>query len=242
MNRDILFYFILIGFVTLGIFTNSLDFNPIQFHCDNYVLNTYLYLILSWAIIMATNSVLKSNNVTLHDLFSGPYTIIFFLASLGLLMGVYFIPPKLFITKHIFYIILIMMMGVFLYPYYINNKKLFHHVGITTLIMLIVLSVISFAFPQLISASWGGYLFIGLMGLLIARVVESLTKYEPGQKRSKIISYVSIIIFSLYIMYDTKRIIINANNCVNPDYINESLGLFLDTLNIFQSNYLLSSN
>ena len=242
MNSDILFYFILIGFVTLGIFTNSVDFNPIQFHCDNYILNTYLYLILSWAIIMATNSVLKSNNIALHDLFSGPYTIIFFLASLGLLMGVYFIPPKLFFTKHLLYIILIITMGVFLYPYYINNKKLFNHVGITTLLMLVVLSVISFAFPQLIRKSWGTYLFIGLTGILIARIAELFTGYEPGEKRSKIISYISIIIFSLYIMYDTKKIIINADNCVNPDYINESLGLFLDTLNIFQNNYLLSSN
>ena len=242
MNRDILFYFILIGFVTFGIFTNSVDFNPVQFHCDNYILNTYLYLILSWAIVMATNSVLQSNNVALHDLFSGPYTIIFFLMSLGLLMGVYFIPPTMFFTKHLLYIVLIMMMGVFLYPYYINNKKLFNHVGITTLVMLIVLSVISFTFPQLIRGSWGTYLFIGLIGLLIGRIAEIFTGYGHNEKRSRIISYISIIIFSLYIMYDTKKIIINADNCVNPDYINESLGLFLDTLNIFQNNYLLSMN
>ena len=191
---------------------------------------------------MATNSVLKNNNVTMQDLFSGPYTIIFFLVSLGLLMGVYFIPPSMFFTKHIFYIMLIMILGVFLYPYYINNKSLFHHVGITTLFMLIVLSVISFTFPQLISSSWGTYLFIGLIGLVIARIVELFTTYKPDEKRPRIISYISIIIFSLYIMYDTKKIIVNANNCVNPDYINESLGLFLDTLNIFQNNYLLSTN
>ena len=242
MNKDILFYFLLIGFVTFGIFTNSLDFNPIQFHCNNYVLNTYLYLILSWGIVMATNSVLKNNDVKLSDLFSGPLTIIFFLASLGLLMGVYFIPPRLFFTKHILYIVLIMMIGVFLYPYYINNKKLFHHVGITTLLILIVLSVITFLFPQLIKKSWGTYLFIGLLGLLLARIIEAFAGYKQNEKRSRIISYISIIIFSLYIMYDTKKILVNADNCVNPDYINESLGLFLDSINIFQNTYLLSSN
>ena len=42
-------------------------------------------------------------------------------------------------------------------------------------------------------------------------------------------------------MYDTKKIIVNADNCVNPDYINESINLFLDTLNLFQTNYMLSS-
>ena len=242
MNRDILFYFILIGFVTFGIVTNSVDFNPVQFHCDNYILNTYLYLILSWGIIMATNSVLKNNDIKPSDIFSGPLTIIFFLASLGLLMAVFFIPPRLFFTKHILYIILIMMMGVFIYPYYLDNKKLFHHVGITTLFMLIVLSIISFTFPHLIKESWGTLLFIGLLGLVSARVIELFTGYHENEKRSRIISYISIIIFSFYIMYDTKKIIVNANNCVNPDYINESLGLFLDSLNIFQNTYLLSSN
>ena len=242
MNKDILFYFLLIGFVTFGIVTNSLDFNPIQFHCDNYILNTYLYLILSWGIIMATNATLMHNNIKLHDLFSGPFTIIFFLASLGLLMAVYFIPPKLFFTKHMLYIVLIMLMGVFLYPYYITNKKLFHHVGITTLLLLIVLSIIAFTFPQIIRKSWGMYLFIGLIGLLVARITEAFIGYKQNEKRSRIISYIAIVIFSLYVMYDTKKIIINADNCVNPDYINESLGLFLDSLNLFQNNYLLSSN
>ena len=72
MNNNILYYSLLIGFTVLGIFKNSLSFNPIRFHCDNYVLNTYLYFILSWGIVMATNSALKSYDVSLEQLFSGP--------------------------------------------------------------------------------------------------------------------------------------------------------------------------
>ena len=36
-----------------------------------------------------------------------------------------------------------------------------------------------------------------------------------------------------FILYDTKRLQINAKECVKADYIRESLKLFLDILNIF---------
>ena len=42
-----------------------------------------------------------------------------------------------------------------------------------------------------------------------------------------------VILFSFWVLYDTKRVIINAENCVNPDYINQSLDLVLDSMNIF---------
>jgi len=242
MNYEIVSYLTVIGLVVFGIVKNSLSFKPIRFHCDNYVLNTYLYFILSWAIVMSTNKGLSMTNITSSDLFSGPLSIVFMLGSLVLLMALLFIPPKYFFTKHILFIILIMSLGLFIYPYYQSNREIFMHVGITTFIMLIILTVITFSFPKLIKDSWGIYLFIGLIGLLIARVVEIfVAKKEPRTKMSKIISYIAIVIFSLLVMYDTKNIIKNAENCVNPDYINESLSLFLDSINLFQNNFLLSN-
>ena len=47
------------------------------------------------------------------------------------------------------------------------------------------------------------------------------------------ISYFVILIFMGFILYDTKRLQINAKECVKADYIRESLKLFLDILNIF---------
>ena len=55
-------------------------------------------------------------------------------------------------------------------------------------------------------------------------------------------SYLSILLFSMYIMFDTKKIIVNAENCVNPDYINESINLVLDTMNIFTNMYSLNND
>tara|TARA_B110000967_G_scaffold205586_1_gene250433 strand:+ start:2046 stop:2771 length:726 start_codon:yes stop_codon:yes gene_type:complete len=240
MDIEILSHFLLIGIVVLGIFTNSVDFNPIKFHCENYVLNTYLYFILSWAIVMATTVTLSKNNIAVSDIFSGPATILIFIGSLILMMAVYFTPPKLFFTKHFLYIAQIVLMGLFLYPYYVNNKVLFKHIALSTLALLITLTIVVFIMPNLVKDYWGAYLLIGILGILIARIIEVFANPKGVPMRSRAISYISIVLFSLLVMYDTKKVIVNSQNCINPDYINESLNLFLDSLNLFQNNYLIN--
>ena len=228
MNNDVLYYTLLIGFTILGIFKNSVSFSPIRFHCDNYVLNTYLYFILSWGIIMATTTTLKNFNIKLDQLFSGPFTILLALSSICLLVGLLFVPPRLFFTKHLLYIAQMVLLGLTMYPYYVNNKALFYHVAITTLAILVFLSLLTFFAPYIVKDSWFIYLFIGLIGIIIARIVEIIMTYTYKEKPkfSKWVSYISIVIFSLFIMYDTKKVLVNADKCVNPDYINESKVLF----------------
>ena len=50
-------------------------------------------------------------------------------------------------------------------------------------------------------------------------------------------AYILIVLFIFFLLYDTKKIQINAKNCVTEkaDYINESLGIILDVLNLFQN-------
>ena len=242
MNNEILKYVLLIGFSVFGIINNSLDFNPIRFKCENYILNSYLYFLLSWGIILTTITTLYSKKIKLKDLFSGPFTILLFFSSLMLLVGLMFIPPQLFFTKHIMYIFYIILFGIMLYPYYVKNRTLFNYVALTTLAIILSLSIMAFINPNMIKDSWGYYLFSGLIFLLIARTVEIFTLFNKKNKKpSKWLSYVSIFIFSLYILYDTKKLMINAENCpvpgFSPDYINESLNLFLDSINIFTNVY-----
>lgn len=241
MDLTVLRFYILIGITILGIISNTLSFNPIRFHCDNYVLNTYLYFVLSWAILMATNATLYSKNIELHELFSGPFTILLMVSSLALLMGLLFVPPQMFFTKHLLFIIQIVMFGIILYPYYKTNKPLFEQVSITTLLILIILTLATYNSPDYITDDWNNYLFIALLGLIIARLVEIFKNIKHNSNYSRGVSYISIVIFSLFVMYDTKKILVNAKNCVNPDYINESLTLFIDSINIFQDIFLLRS-
>lgn len=239
MEIKVLHYVFLIGITVLAIIHNSLSFSPIRFHCSNYVLNTYLYFILSWGIIMATNSSLEKNNIELHYLFSGPFTILLMVSSMALLFGLIFVPPSLFFTKHLLFILEMVLLGIIIYPYYKNNKKLFSHVALTTLIVLILLTFITYNFSSYITDSWGTYLFYGLLAIIIARLIEIFRSNYQMKGNQRIISYISIILFSLYIMYDTKQILINSKNCVKPDYINESLSLILDSINLLQNIFLI---
>ncbi len=104
--------------------------------------------------------------------------------------------------------------------------------------MFIILSCIAYLKPEYISLKLGPILlvlliagiFVELFSLLLFR--NSIVK---GNRPPlfKVMSYIFIVLFMLFILYDTKRLQINAKNCINADYIKESLGLFLDIFNIF---------
>lgn len=235
-------YVLLIGLTVLSIVTNSLSFNPVQFHCNNYVLNTYLYFILAWGIVMATNAGLYENKVKLNTIFSGPFTILLMILSLMLLVVLLYTPSELFFTKNFLFILEIIFLGLFMYPFYVNSKELFHQIAVTTFFILILLSVITYYLYDYIANSWGRYLLIALLAIIIARIIEFFRNTKYSKRNHRIISYISVIVFSLLVMYDTKRVQINAKNCISADYINESLHLFLDSINLFQNIYFLNSN
>lgn len=244
MNEPVFVYFMLIGLSILGILKNSVSFNPLRFHCDNYIFSTYLYFILSWGIALATVTSLSKYKYNVNELFTGPFLVVIFLLSILLLVGLSMIPPEMFFTKHILFVLEIIILGITLYPLYSFNKDRFNHVGLTTLLILTVLSILVYVNPTLISDNIVTYLFIGLLGVIIARLVEMFLLYrnkEVNTKFSKTINYIVIILFSFYIMYDTKNIIRNAEQCrvspIGPDYIRESINLFLDSMNMFSGVY-----
>lgn len=251
MNNPILYYVILVGISILGIFKNSVSLSPLRFHCNNYMLNTYLYFILSWGIVLSTVTAVQYKNIPLQQIFTKPFTILLSIGCIALILGLMALKAKTsFITKHILFILLLILFGVTLYPLYILNKDRFNHVGLTTIAIFLVLSTITALKPELISDSWSMYLFIAVIALFIARLVEIFV-IERGidgklSNYSRMVSYGAICIFSLFIMYDTKQVLVNASGCkvspFGPDYINESINLFLDSMNLFTNLYRVESD
>lgn len=251
MNNPILYYVILVGISVLGIFKNSVSLSPLRFHCNNYMLNTYLYFILSWGIVLSTVTAVQYKNIPLQQIFTKPFTILLTIGCIALILGLMALKAKTsFITKHILFILLLVLFGVTLYPLYILNKDRFNHVGLTTIAIFLVLSTITALKPELISDSWSMYLFIAVIALFIARLVELfvIEKGTGGKQSnySRMVSYAAIGVFSLFIMYDTKQVLINASGCkvspFGPDYINESINLFLDSMNLFTNLYRVESD
>lgn len=218
---------------------NSISFNPIQFSCNNYILNTYIYIILSILIMFTTLFTLDARNVTPADIFNSAYASILLILSIVLIIGVMVISPKRFFSKHFVWVLWLAVMGTLLFPMFYKNPIMFYKTGIATISIVVALSALAYAFPQFITESWYLPLFIGLIGVLflsIGDIVLSHLGYIDSGKYNKIISYIIILLFSFWVMYDTKKIVSNSKKCgitLAPDYISESVDLVLDMLNIF---------
>lgn len=205
-----------------------------KFTCSKYILNTYLYILLSFIFI--TLLVLMLDYYKINLKFNWVYIIGIFLMSLAVLMFTLNTNPKNVLLKHLLWLTFIMLMGLIFYPSYkIHSSKNLISALITTISLVIILSIIAFVKPEWISLNLGPVLFI----LLVAGIILELTSIYLGGHRDrksyiyKGFMYFFIVLFSLYILYDTKLLQIRAKACVNPDYINESLNLFLDIANIF---------
>jgi modulator of FtsH protease len=74
----------------------------------------------------------------------------------------------------------------------------------------------------------GGFLMVGLIGLVVVSLVGM---FFPTPALSLTLSYISVLIFGGYILYDTSDIISGRQT----NYIMATISLYLDILNMFTS-------
>ena len=210
-----------------------------KFICNRYILNTYLYIILTLNIIALQVLLMKYNNINFNP--NLLIVIAIFIVTIGCIIALHGISPMQMVLKHSVWILFILLMGLMFYPMYLIYSKqqgLIMSTILTTLILFFGLSLVAYLKPDLISLSWGPVLFVLLCSGIVMEIVMILLSKDYGSKdygskRFKIMSYFFIGLFMMYILYDTKRLQINAKNCIVADYIIESLKLFLDIWNIF---------
>lgn len=212
------------------------SFKDKKFTCNKYLLNTYLYILLTFNILAIMMLSMEYKKVNFR-----PNFLVFigiFLLSLGCIFAIHAIDSEKVLLKHLVWLTFVLLLGLIFYPMYssIPDKKIVISAIITTLSLVLVLSAFAYAKPEYISLSWGPVLLMLLIGViifeLITLIIMGFTKsYNSMLLRG--ISYFVIFLFMGFILYDTKRLQINAKACVKADYIKESLSLFLDIFNIF---------
>jgi len=207
-----------------------------KFICNRYILNTYLYIILTLNIIALQVLLMKYYKINFNP--NLLIVIAIFILTIGCILALHRISPKQMILKHGVWLLFVLLMGVMFYPMYLIYSKqqgLIMSSILTTLILFFGLSLVAYLKPELISLSWGPVLFVLLCSGIVMELVISLlsSKDYITTKSFKIMSYFFIGLFMVYILYDTKRLQTNAKNCIVADYISESLKLFLDIWNIF---------
>lgn len=89
---------------------------------------------------------------------------------------------------------------------------------------------------------FGSYLMAALLGLIVARLLLMVgvfggMKVETASSFNEILSWFGAGLFSIFVAYDTQRVkdIAARLKKGTPDYVNASLGLFLDAINLFQN-------
>jgi FtsH-binding integral membrane protein len=84
---------------------------------------------------------------------------------------------------------------------------------------------------------FGGYLFAALLGLIVARLAIIIITEVADQnaidftKANTILSWVGTVLFAIYVAYDTQTL--KGRQQKPYDYVNSSLGLFTDIINLF---------
>jgi len=117
-------------------------------------------------------------------------------------------------------------------------------------IIFICMSMVVYMYPSFFEKTYNFMmigLFIGLIAVIIIELVSIFflsqnknTNSENNDGWRKYITYFIIVLFALFVSYDTITVFKEAKSCVNyPNYPKSSLNFFLDILNLFSS--LMSS-
>jgi len=118
----------------------------------------------------------------------------------------------------------------------LEDKNTLDDVLITVAGVFLAMTAVGFYDNQNV-IGFGGYLFAALVGLVIARILLILGVLggAPQKTTSSIntaLSWFGTLLFTVYVAYDTQRLKEDARR-VKKDYVDSSMGLFLDALNLF---------
>lgn len=238
--------------VIICIFIGQYAFKNGLLTCDNYVLNTYLYIILSILLIFIV--VLVNDRFGLFNSFlvwmsQGGIAriVITFILLLCILFGLIYalqhsIDPNNIVLSNIVWLFIILILGIVLIPT-IWFGRLNNVVGISGMLTILITIGVGYLGyyhgDQIVTFDWDKYLNIALIGLIIVIIIGSFTITDPKTMYIFImtVSILSLIIFTLLLLSNHKKLKQNADKCIDgqvvPNYPLESFGIFIKMLNIF---------
>lgn len=207
-----------------------------------YVINSFLYLFTCNFIVYLLFLLFDKYN--LFNRLSGFQLILLLIVGLIIIYAMIKTSKKNQFMKNIMLLVLLVILSVITYPLYniVRNNTLLPQVLISYIVITISIMLIAYTQSLHVFDSWGPFLFVSLIGLIVIELVDLLF-YNPSKKHAKIYSYLTILLFVGFLLYDTnlmrQQAIISTKDCKNKsqfvctDYPTNILNLLLDDLNIF---------
>ena len=230
INRQMMVLAVLIVTVVFFVYTRSfVDDVP---NCDGYVTNVYLYVLLGLLITAFSVLFIAKRKYPI----TSTKSLLAFAVGIMALFSMYIINPRNVLLNHAVWIVFLLAMSVSLYVIWRYSTYSGTLTSTLIIVFLLVAWLTSIAYikPDLVQLSWGSTLIVALVAGILAWIVpmffgdtRNMTNYY------KILSAVFVFIFMMLILYDTKLLRVKAQQCTIPDYPTDSLGLFLDIINLF---------
>ena len=260
MDPSIVYLLLLIAILLLYLIS-AFSFKNGKPTCNNYVINNYLYLALSICVlglsIYTIHKYFFNNETSYSKLFQkiAPYFLLIFIVSLVLIFIISTRPTfdrntSNVITNHLLWLMFVFLMAIILAPRVVSKetKDYVNEAVYLTVLIFILMSSAVYMFPKFFSESFSFMypaLLIALISIIIFEIFNIFTYKDKDTftQTRRIISYVVILVFSLYVSYDTSKMIFLSKICVNyPNYPKTSVMFFLDVINLFSRILFLRSN
>lgn len=198
--------------------------------CPYFIANTFIHLFGGLFL-----TALSAEHPLTTDIGKKPFShVAIFIITLGCLFGMYSLDVG--IPKYIVFGIFCLLLGQNLtgFEQLLERKGVLNSVLLQTAGVFITMALVGLVDSQNM-LEWGNYLFAALIGLLITMIVSAFL-YE-GENKNTVSMWISravVILFALYTAFDVEILKENAKLCKgNPDYVKESINLYLDAINLF---------
>ena len=200
--------------------------------CPYFIANTFAHF---FGALFITG--ISSENPLIVDFEKKPFTYLSVsISAIFLLLVIYHLEggPIKYGLFALFCILIGQMLSGF--AKYLKSEHLTTDTIITTSALFFAMSAVGF-FDKGNMLGWGTYLNAGLVAIIIAMIGTTFMTKDQKVENSigSWINRAFVLLFALYVAFDVEAMKVNARRCVSPpDYINESLHLYLDYVNLYK--------
>ena len=231
-------------------------------HCDNFIVNVYLYIALSFSLIglyihffnkflsksSEVDKLIPFYNAYMHSFPSMLFYVLFLVVSFGSLIALVsrsVFSKEGFLMNHVLWFVFLGTLSLLTYPFFksIEYSHLIGYAIYMTSIVFAVMSAVVYVYPTFFEKTYTTAmmaLLIGLISIILIEIVLLITN-SYNKNINRFMFYLVLIVFSLLISYDTSRMFTYAKKCVHsPNYPKISTSQTLNIINLFQN--FLGSN
>ena len=171
--------------------------------------------------------------------YMNPFAMLFL--SLGTMIGTMMVDyNKNTALKHLFWLGFMSSMALSMVPL-INmaSMPIIYDALFATGFTMGGLGLIAYNAPSEQFLAWGGMLGMGCAGMI---GISLMNMFWPSKALFNIWLYGGLVLFSAFTLYDVQKIIHNAKTKPTWDPINESLGIYLDAIILFERFLIIFMN